>query len=325
MTYIIIIFIYIYGMTITQLEYAVALDTYGSFVAAAEKREVTQPTLSMQIQKLEEELGLKLFDRSSQPIKTTPEGKRIIDQARVVIREARRIHELINNEKGIVEGSLRVGIIPTIAPYLVPVFVKTVAEKYPGLHLEITELTTATIIERLKNHQLDCGLLATPLDEPELLETPVYYEPFVVYVSPSNPLAKKAALTAADIHAEDIWLMNEGHCFRTQVLQICRDRKKNNANKAFTYEAGSIETLKRLVEMNNGYTLLPELAVKDFGIKQMKMVRYFKSPEPVREISIVTGKHFIKQAALQAIIEEIKSAVPAKMVSGTGKTIPVHS
>ena len=311
-------------MTITQLEYAVALDTYGSFVAAAEKREVTQPTLSMQIQKLEDELGLKLFDRSTQPIRATPEGKRIIDQARIVIREAGRIHELINTEKGLVEGSLRLGIIPTIAPYLVPAFIKTVSEKYPQLHLEITELTTATIIERLKNHQLDCGLLATPLDEPDLHETPVYYEPFVVYVSPSNPLAKKATLSASDIHAEDIWLMNEGHCFRSQVLQICRDHKKNHASKPFVYEAGSIETLKRLVEMNNGYTLLPELAVKDFGMKQMKMVRYFKTPEPVREISMVTGKHFIKQAALEALVEEIKKAVPHKMLSSVGKTVPVE-
>lgn len=310
-------------MTITQLEYAVALDTYGSFVAAAEKRQVTQPTLSMQIQKLEEELGIKLFDRSAQPIKATPQGKKIIEQARIVIREAARIHEFINEEKGNVEGVLRLGIIPTIAPYLVPVFVKTIAEKYPDLKLEITELTTSVIIERLKNNQLDCGLLATPLDEPELHEIPVYYEPFVVYVSPSNPLYKKSALAATDIHPEDIWLMNEGHCFRTQVLQICRDRKKNTQERAFTYEAGSIETLKRLVELNNGYTLLPELSVKDFGMKQMKMVRYFKSPEPVREISIVTGRHFIKQAILDALVEEIKQNVPAKMVNSKGKTIPV--
>lgn len=310
-------------MTITQLEYVVALDTYGSFVAAAEKRDVTQPTLSMQIQKLEEELGLKLFDRSTQPIRATPEGRRVIDQARVVIREAGRIHELINTEKGLVEGSLRMGIIPTIAPYLVPVFVKTISEKYPLLHLEITELTTTTIIERLKHHQLDCGLLATPLSEPDLDETPLYYEPFVVYVSPSNPLAKKATLSTNDIHAEDIWLMNEGHCFRSQVLQICRDHKKNPSTKTFTYEAGSIETLKRLVEINNGYTLLPELAVKEFGIKQMKMVRYFKTPEPVREISMVTGKHFIKKAALDALMEEIKKAVPHKMINGGGKTVPI--
>ena len=310
-------------MTITQLEYAVALDTFGSFVAAAEKSGVTQPTLSMQIQKLEEELGLKLFDRSSQPIRPTPQGKKMIEQARIVIREASRIYEFISEEKGTVDGVLRLGIIPTIAPYLVPVFVKNIAQKYPDLKLEITELTTAVIIDRLKNNQLDCGILATPLDENELIETPIYYEPFVAYVSLSNPLAKKSALNASDMHSDDIWLMNEGHCFRTQVLQICHDKKKDSAARSFTYEAGSIETLKRLVELNNGYTLLPELAVRDFGIKQMKMVRYFKNPEPTREISIVTGKHFIKQAILDALIEEIKAHVPEKMINGKGKRVAV--
>lgn len=310
-------------MTITQLEYAVALDTYGSFVAAAEKRNVTQPTLSMQIQKLEDELGVKLFDRSSQPIKATAQGKKIIEQARVILRESERIYEFIRDEKGEVEGTLRLGIIPTIAPYLIPLFIRSVAEKYPKLHLEIAELTTSVIIERLKNNQLDCGILATPLDEPELIEKPLYYEPFVVYVSASNPLAKKAVLSAGDVNADDIWLMNEGHCFRTQVLQICHDRKKLKENRSFTYEAGSLETLKRLVEINNGYTLLPELSVKDFGMKQMKMVRYFKSPEPVREISLVIGKNFIKNAVAEALSAEIQATVPTKMISAKGKKIPV--
>lgn len=311
-------------MTITQLEYAVALDTYGSFVAAAEKRAVTQPTLSMQIQKLEEELGVKLFDRSTQPIKATAQGKKVIEQARLIIREANRIYELINEEKGVVEGTLRLGIIPTIAPYLVPIFVKTMAEKYPELRMEISELTTSVIIERLKNDQLDCGLLATPLDEPELNEMPIYYEPFVVYVANTNPLAKKTTLQASDINSDEIWLMNEGHCFRSQVLQICQDKKSNATRHGFSYEAGSVETLKRLVELNNGYTLLPELAVKDFGMKQMKMVRYFKSPEPVREISILTGKHFVKTAVLQALVDEVKASVPYKMHSHKGKRIDIN-
>lgn len=310
-------------MTITQLEYIVALETYGSFVAAAEKRAVTQPTLSMQIQKLEDELGIKIFDRSTQPVRPTPQGKKIIDQARIVIREAGRIPELINEERGTVEGVLRLGIIPTIAPYLVPVFVKTVAEKYPDLRLEISELTTAVIIEHIKNDQIDCGILATPLNDPELNEYVVYHEPFVAYVSPSHALAKKTTLSASDMNTDEIWLMNEGHCFRTQVLQICQDRKKQNGHHSFTYEAGSIETLKRLVEINNGYTLLPELSVKDFGIKQMKMVRYFKTPEPTREIGIVTGQHFVKQTVLEALISEIRVSVPQKMLEAKGKRLSV--
>ncbi|MCG9910149.1 MAG: LysR substrate-binding domain-containing protein [Flavobacteriales bacterium] len=309
-------------MTITQLEYAVALDTYGSFVSAAEHRNVTQPTLSMQIQKLEEELGIKLFDRTSQPIKATPEGKKIIEQARIVLRESNRIYEFVNEEKQITSGTLKVGIIPTIAPYLLPPLINSLKDKFPDLKLEISELTTSVIIDRIYNNQLDCGILATPLGDDNLAETPLYYEPFVAYVSPTHSMFKKTVLKATDIDTEDLWLMNEGHCFRTQVLQICHEQRTNKDNATFTYEAGSLETLKKLVEINNGYTLLPELSVKDFGMKQMKMVRYFKSPEPVREISIVTGRHFVKKALLNTLADEIRLTVPKKMLLSKGKKIP---
>ncbi len=310
-------------MTITQLEYAVALEMYGSFVAAAEKRFVTQPTLSMQIQKLEEELGIKLFDRSSQPIRATPQGRPVIEQAKIVLREAGRIYDIIRAEKNSTAGQLRLGIIPTIAPYLIPLFVKSMGEKYPDLRLEISELTTSVILERLKNDQLDCGLMATPPADPELSEIPVYYEPFVAYVSPSHPLFKKPVLKQEDLEQADLWIMNEGHCFRSQVLQICRDQGTRKENKNFTYEAGSIETLKRLVELNEGYTLLPELSVKDFPMKQMKMVRYFKQPEPMREISLITGKHFVKYSLLNVLKDEIRLAIPTKMTESKGRKIPV--
>ena len=310
-------------MTLTQLEYAVALETYGSFVAAAEKRFVTQPTLSMQIQKLEEELGLKLFDRSSQPIRVTPQGRPVLEQAKIVLREAGRIADIIHAEKNSTTGVLRLGIIPTVAPYLIPLFVKSMGEKFPGLRLEISELTTSVILERLKNDQLDCGLMATPPPDPELSAIPVYYEAFVAYVSPSHPLFKKSVLKQEDLEQAELWIMNEGHCFRSQVLQICREQIQRKENRPFTYEAGSIETLKRLVELHDGYTLLPELSVKDFPMKQMKMVRYFKEPEPLREISLITGKHFVKYALLSALKEEIRAAVPAKMTESRGKKIPV--
>jgi LysR family hydrogen peroxide-inducible transcriptional activator len=310
-------------MTLTQLEYAVALEMHGSFVAAAEKRFVTQPTLSMQIQKLEEELGIKLFDRSSQPIRVTPQGKPVLEQAKIVLREAGRISDIIQAEKNNTSGELRLGIIPTIAPYLIPLFIKPIGEKYPELRLEISELTTSVILDKLKSDELDCGLMATPPPDAELAETPVYFEPFVAYVSPSHPLFKKNVVKQEDLEKSDLWMMNEGHCFRSQVLQICREGDTKNENRNFSYEAGSIETLKRLVELNEGYTLLPELSVKDFPMKQMKMVRYFKQPEPMREISLVAGKHFVKYALLGALKEEIQAAVPAKMTENRGKKIPV--
>lgn len=299
-------------MTLVQLEYIVAVDTYRSFVGAAEKCFVTQPTLSMQVQKLEEMLNVKIFDRSKQPVVPTEIGGRIIEQARQVLQESLKIKEIISNEQQDVAGELKVGIIPTVAPYLLPKVIASMMQKYPDLKLLIWEYTTEDIIHHLKTGVLDCGILATPLGDQAMQELPLYYENFVTYISKNSKLSKKKAIDAEDLEDENIWLLNEGHCMRSQVLNICRSTRHNRL-QGLTYNTGSVETLIRMVDMNNGATLLPELALEELSSKQLSKVRYFKSPEPVREISLVTHKNFIKKRMLNALKEEILEIIPKAM------------
>lgn len=299
-------------MTLVQLEYIVAVDTYRSFVHAAEKCFVTQPTLSMQIQKLEDFLNVKIFDRSKQPIIPTEIGAQIISQARIVLQENKKIKEIINSQQQEVVGELRIGIIPTIAPYLLPEVISLMLEKYPDLKLLIWEYTTEDIIHNLKTGVIDCGILATPLADSNLNETPLYYENFVSYISKNSKLFKKKTIDANELEDENIWLLNEGHCMRNQVLNICRSTKENRL-QSLTYNTGSVETLIRMVDINDGATLLPELALGELTAKQLNKVRYFKSPEPVREISLVTHKNFIKKRMLNALKEEVLSIIPKTM------------
>lgn len=307
-------------MTLVQLEYIVALDTYRSFGVAAEKCFVTQPTMSMQVQKLEDELGVKLFDRSKQPITPTEIGIEILEQSRNILKESYKLKELISNQKSIVSGELRIGIIPTMAPYLMPKVISAFMVKYPDVQLVIWEYMTDQIIHELKNGLLDCGILSTPLEDKSLQESPLFYESFVAYLSKSSPLINKKNLQASDINLDDLWLLNEGHCMRNQILNICK-RKKSDDLKPFEYNTDSVETLKRMVEMNNGITLLPELSISDFSVKQLDRVRYFKSPEPTREISIVTHRNYLKRKLILALEKEILDAIPKRMRNKKKKEI----
>ncbi|WP_395803273.1 LysR substrate-binding domain-containing protein [Daejeonella sp.] len=307
-------------MTLVQLEYIVALDTYRSFGIAAEKCFVTQPTMSMQVQKLEEELGIKLFDRSKQPITPTDIGIEVIEQARIILKESYKLKELINNQKSVVSGELRIGIIPTLAPYLMPQIISAFMKKYPDVQLVIWEYMTDQIVSELKNGLLDCGILSTPLEDKSLQESPLFYESFVAYLSKSSPLTSKKTLQASDINLDDLWLLNEGHCMRNQILNIC-NRKKSTEVRAFEYNTDSVETLKKMVEMNKGITLLPELSVSDFSVKQLDRIRYFKSPQPTREISIVTHRNFLKRRLIMALEKEILDAIPKRMRNKNKKEV----
>jgi LysR family transcriptional regulator, hydrogen peroxide-inducible genes activator len=308
-------------MTITQLEYVVAVDTYRSFVMAAEKCFVTQPTLSMQVQKLEDTLGVKIFDRSKQPVVPTEIGVEIIEQARILLGESEKIREIISDRQKELSGELKVGIIPTVSPYILPKIISGFIEKYPQVKLIVWEHTTEDIIQELKLGTLDCGVLSTPLHEPSLTEIPVFYENFVAYVSKHSKLSKKKSITPEDIDIEEIYVLNEGHCMREQVLNICQRRRSTKSFLHFEYNTGSVETLKRMVDQNNGATILPELALAELSDKQLDKVRYFKTPEPAREVSIVIQKNFLKRRMIEALKNEILEFVPKRMRSKKKKEV----
>lgn len=301
-------------MTITQLEYVVAVATYKSFVSAAEKCFVTQPTLSMQIQKLEDELGIKLFDRNKHPIAITAMGEAIVEQARKILSECEKINELIQSQQSTVSGAFRLAVIPTIAPYIIPGLLEMYNEKYPDVTLKVNELETDQIIEALRNGEVDAGLLSTPLEEKDIKEYPLFTEPLVAYFSDNETALKKRMITPDDVALDRIWLLNEGHCLRNQILDLCSDQvEKLQSERPFRYESSNVETLRKMVDKNKGLTILPELATFEFNEDRMENIRYFEDPEPVREVSLVTINHFVKASLLQSLIDSIINLVPEKM------------
>lgn len=301
-------------MTITQLEYVVAVATYKSFVAAAEKCFVTQPTLSMQIQKLEDELGIKLFDRNKHPIAITAMGEAIVEQARVVLSECEKIYELIQNQQNKLAGTFKFAIIPTVAPYVLPGLLENYVPHFPDVKLQITEMETHQIIAALRKNEIDAALVSTPLEETGIKEYPLFYEPFVAYFSEDEKALKKRLISPQDIALDRIWLLNEGHCMRNQIINLCSDQiQRLQAERPFRYESSNVETLRKMVDKNKGLTILPELATLEFTEDQMERVRYFENPEPVREIALVTNDHFVRLTLLQSLMDEILKLVPEKM------------
>lgn len=300
-------------MNLQQLEYIIAVDSHRHFVTAAEKCFITQATLSMMIKKLEDELEIKIFDRSKQPVIPTEIGKKIIAQAREVVAGTKHIKEIALEENNQVKGELRVGVIPTLAPSLLPSFIDNFLGKFPEVKLRLSELTTETIIKKLEDLELDVGVLATPLKNRNLREYPIFYEQFVVYTSEHDKSFTKKYVLTSDIDIKRLWLLEEGHCLRNQVINLCELKKKEKELSRLDFEAGSIETLKKLVELNQGITILPELALRDMSSTQLKNIRYFKAPVPVREVSLVTYHHFAKRKLIDALAEEIAASIPDKM------------
>lgn len=301
-------------MTITQLEYVVAVATYKSFVAAADKCFVTQPTLSMQIQKLEDELGIKLFDRNKHPIAITDMGAAIVEQAKKILAECEQVHELIQKQRSTISGTFKMAVIPTIAPYLLPGLLDTHNKKYPDVKLLVKELETDQILAALNNNEIDAGLLSTPLDRKGIKEHPLFSEPLVAYFADGEAALKKRLVAPEDIALDRIWLLNEGHCLRNQVLDLCGEHiEKMQAKRPYTYESSNVETLRKMVDTNKGLTILPEFATFEFTEDRLERVRYFTDPEPVREVSLVTTEHFVKETMLQNIMDSILQLVPEKM------------
>ena len=308
-------------MTFVQLEYIVAVDTYRHFAKAAKQCFVTQPTLSMQIHKLEKELGIKIFDRNKQPILPTQAGADIILQARQILSQRDTMDDIIQAKKGIISGQLKIGIIPTLAPYLLPLFVQSFTRQYPLVKLIVNELTTEYILMRLREGRIDAGILVTPLHLNGIKEDVLFYEEMVAYVSKSNAAYKKNYVLAKDIDPEKLWLLEEGHCFRSQIVNLCELQKSSKEGHHFEYEAGSIETLRRMVDLNDGITIMPELAVLDMTNKQQSHLRHFKHPAPVREVSIVVHRDYVKKKLIEILKKEILAAIPEKIKKNKAQNI----
>ena len=308
-------------MTFVQLEYLVAVDTYRHFAQAAEHCFVTQPTLSMQLKKLEDELGVLLFDRSKQPVIPTEAGIEIIAQAKKILAEKSLIADIVHSRKGMIAGELKLGIIPTLAPYLLPLFIHQFIRKYKNVKLVVTELTTGNIITRLKDGRLDAGILVTPLQEAGISEHVLFYEEMMVYASPQNDMYGKKYVLAKDIDPNKLWLLEEGHCFRSQIMNLCELQKESKSIHRFEYEAGSIDTLRRMVDISDGITIIPEIATISFNKKQEQCLRHFKSPIPMREVSLAVHRDFVKKRLVDILTKEILNGVPQKIKQNKSKRI----
>ena len=300
-------------MTIQQLEYILAVDRFRHFGNAAEHCMVTQPTLSAMIQKLEDELGAKIFDRSTQPIQPTSIGYKIIEQARAVLEHASKVKEIVQEEGHSIKGVFRLAILPTIAPYLLPRFFPKLMEDYPDLDIRVTEMKTQDVLVALAAGKVDAAILATVVTDKSLQADTLFYEQFLGYVARKEPIFKNEMIRSTDISGERLWLLDEGHCFRDQLMRFCQLETVKLHQAA--YHLGSMETFMRIVEGGKGITFIPELASYQLSQEQKVLVRPFAIPRPTREISIVTKTDFVRYTILNMIKESIRSSVPREMLT----------
>lgn len=300
-------------MTLQQLEYILAVNQFRHFAKAAEYCRVTQPTLSAMIQKLEEELDTRIFDRSQQPICPTPVGILIIEQAQKILVQANRIKNIIEEEKHSLTGTFKLGILPTVAPYLLPRFFPQLMKKYPDLDIRVIEMKTNDIKKALQTGEIDAGIVASLAGMEELQQTPLFYEQFFVYMSRKDILFNSEVIRTSDLNGEQLWLLDEGHCFRDQLVRFCQMKSARASQLA--YHLGSMETFMRMVESGKGVTFIPELAVLQLGDIQKELVRPFAIPCPTRQIVMLTNKNFIRHTLLEALTKEIKSSIPKEMLS----------
>jgi len=301
-------------MTITQLKYVLAVAEHKNFTLAAEKCFVTQPTLSMQIQKIEEELSIQIFDRSKKPIQLTDIGQKIVNQAKNIVNEADRIQDIVEQQKGFIGGEFRLGIIPTIMPTLLPMFLNNFIKKYPKVKLIIEELNTDEIITKLNNGHLDAAIAATPLLEDKIKEIVLYFEPFVAYIPESHYHFQKEEIEVSDLNLDEILLLQDGHCFRDGILNLCKNNSSKNEIGHFQIESGSFETLIKLADEGLGTTLLPYLHTLDLKDKDKLKLRHFKEPKPAREVSLIFPKSELKIQIIEALRSTIAGVIKGAIV-----------
>ena len=311
-------------MTITQLKYVLAVAEYKNFTLAADKCFVTQPTLSMQIQKIEDELSIQIFDRTKKPIQLTDIGQKIVLQAKSIVNEADRIQDIVEQQKGFIGGEFRLGIIPTIMPTLLPMFLNNFIKKYPKVKLIIEELNTAEIITKLNNGHLDAAIAATPLQEEKIKEIVLYYEPFMAYIPEGHQNFQKKEIEVADLNLDEILLLQDGHCFRDGILNLCKNNSRNEINH-FQIESGSFETLIKLANEGLGTTLLPYLHTLDLKDSDKNKLRHFKEPKPAREVSLIFPKSELKIHIIDALRNTISGVIKGAIAFKNVEIIsPLH-
>ncbi len=293
-------------MTITQLKYTLAVAEHGNFTTASDKCFVTQPTLSMQVQKLEEELGVTIFNRSTKPLQVTEIGDKILSQARKIIEESTRMNDVISEEKGIIGGTLKVGIIPTVSSTLLPLFLNIFTKKHKNVDLKIEEFNTETITQKLEDNSIDCAIAATPLNSLKIIERPLYYEPFVAYVPRHHSLSNHDLLDVDDLSNGDLLILKDGHCFRNQILNICT---LEDLNKQYELKSGSFETLINLSNSGPWMTIIPSLHSNNLSDKNLENIIPFRDPAPAREISMIYSKSQLKLPVINALITTISSVI----------------
>lgn len=309
--------------TITQLEYILAVHRTKHFGRAAKECFVSQPSMSAQIQKVEDEIGIIIFDRSKKPILTTDVGEKFVEQAKIILREHKKIFDISKDEEEI-SGNFHLAVIPTLAAYVIPLFIQSFSKKYPKVDLKISEFKTEDIISSLYDDQIDGGLLVTPLYDEKIMEKVIFYEPFYVFTSKNHPFYQRKSIKDNELDVENIWLLEEGHCFRDQVLRICSLREKKKKLDNVTFNSGNLETLINLVRNENGYTLLPDLATKYLtNYEKKSQLKNFKKPIPTREVSIVYSRSFLKEPIIKALHQEIQINLPEHLKSLKKKSFEV--
>lgn len=301
--------------TLTQLEYIVSVHKLKHFGRAAAECHVSQPSLSSQVQKVEEELGIIIFDRSKKPVMTTVKGEKVIEQARIVLNEHRKLKDFAR-EEGEIVGKFHLGVIPTLSSYIIPLFIESFANKYPKVNLKISEYKTEDIIQKLYDDELDGGIMVTPLYDDKLIEQSLFFEPFYVFSSDEHKFSKKKSVKDSELEGDTVWLLNEGHCFRNQVIRLCSLQGKNRVLDNISFESGNLETLKNLIRRGKGYTLLPELATLSLSKKEKEQnLKRFIAPVPTREVSLVHSRSFLKEDIINSLTSEIISSLPKSLKS----------
>ena len=299
-------------MTLQQLEYIVALNKHRHFAKAADSCHVTQPTLSAMIQKLEDELKVRIFDRSSQPIKPTDIGAVIIRQAQQTIIEAERISDISAQYRHSKAGRINIGILPTIAPYLLPRFLPDFIDNNPDIDVHISEMKTSAAMAALQTGDIDAAIIADVGGQSGTIEHELFFEQFYAYVSRQSKLFEQDVVRTADLHNERLWLLDEGHCFRNQLLRFCQMEGAQQSRSSFSMS--SIDTFMHIVENGRGITFVTELAVELLAAERRELVRRFALPSPTRRIVMLTNINYARTSLIESIVNAIRACVPPKML-----------